>query len=347
MGTVISEWGSRALFPVSALVVAGGAGFATYSLQLGTGSALGVGLVSGTLVAAGIAFARETKERRAHFERESDAREARREAAFRLFWEASADFEANGWARGDLDTLRMVCRNISPGEELGDRVARRLREAVSNVLAGVIDRLGDVVVTARDIGASPRVIGELERAGGDLVRELEGASFVAGQRPLFDAHQVARAADRALEICASLREAVRPRIVSDLGAIVTWIGNARQAARLGAGELRLKSVLEVGTARVAVRPLDLSEALDALIGRIFAQGQIDGPLDVEVSEAGDATCVTLTWPIRNRFRVDPAGLLRPLRVLSAYGAQVELDEDLEQGVLTLVARLPRATAATA
>ena len=53
MKSTLLAWGNRALFPVSALAVAGGAGFATYSLELGTGAALGLGLVSGVAVAAG------------------------------------------------------------------------------------------------------------------------------------------------------------------------------------------------------------------------------------------------------------------------------------------------------
>ncbi len=329
--------------PAIAIAVVFGASLIAIVADLGTWSALALGVATGFSAAGAITLVRDRRERaRRHAEEETE-RAVRREAAFRLFWEASTDFMADGWGRSELEALRLVCHNLPRAEPLGERLARRLREASSSVLAGVIDRLGDVALTARDIDASARHIGELERATGTLVEELEGAICQPGAPPPFDPARLADAVDRALGHVEALREDVRPRIVSDLGAIVAWLTrSAALSERVRSGQIRIATTAGVGPARVAVRPGDLSQALDELLGKIFAQGQVSGTVEVQVLQGSEHTRLAVVWPIRNRFRLDPGSLVRPLRVLTAYGATITLDESLENGTITLEATLPNA-----
>lgn len=333
-----------AVFPVVAIAVVAGVSVFAIRTELDTWSALALGMGTGFVGAGAVTWMRELASRRVRRREEAAAVAVRREAAFRLFWEASADFMADGWGRGDLETLRLLCLNLAPGEPLNDRVARRLRDACSAVLAGVIDRLGDVALTARDIDTPESHVAELERATGVLVQELEGSNCNAGESINFDARRVADAADHALRSCERLRDDVRPRIVSDLGAIVSWLTRSNFADRVSAGEIRVHAPA-AASARVAVRPSDLSQALDDLLGKIFSQGQVGGPVDVRVHQSEERTHLVVTWPIRNRFRLDPGALVKPLRVLTAYGATITLDESLEDGTISLEAFLPNAPGA--
>lgn len=305
---------------------------------LAIGLTVSVGVVTWLVAAAGAHRAR----RRARAEDEL-ARRMRRESAFRLFWVASGDFAPGGWGRRDLDALRLICRNLEPGAPVGERVARRLGRNATEVLSRVVDRLYDVASTAREIEASRDLVVRLERATREMVRELEASAGVSG--PLFagDPRGVAAASDEAVAVCEELRESVRPRIVSDLGAVVAALGRSTLAARLAAGQLRIDTgSLDRGAARVAVRPSDLSEALGDLLGTVFRLGELEGPVDVRVRHDEQCARIVVTLPVRHRFSLDASALLQPLRALTAYGVTVTLDEEVEEGVVVLDTSIPRA-----
>ncbi len=306
--------------------------------------ALGIGLVGGGSLATAIPLrrliARKEPSRRSTEQRLQDV-------AIRRFWQASGDFEANAWAGQDLETLRLLALNVSEGTELKDRLAERLRSVISTVLAGVLDRAHDVVVSARESELDAESSERLAEASRVLAERLEGVSLRAGEPLELDTRSVAAASEVVLVETAALREKLRPRIAADVPPIVRWLVRSRHRVELDAGalELELESLGDIGP--VAVRPLDLIAVLDDLLGTIFARGQVAGPVQVSGEDHGEQLRLVVSWAVRDRWHLEPAQLLEPLRPLSFYGAQLAVEEDLEVGAIALEAWLPRVGATTA
>lgn len=321
-----------------ALVAAGGA------------IALIVAGVRGALVAVGlcvaVALGAISHRARRSLRSRSDnraARDHRRDAAVRILWAASGDFLASGWGRSELESLRLLALNLPAGHAPGPRLADRLRNAASTVLSGVLDRLNDVVLTAREIDLEPAAVNRLEAAIRVLAAELEDSTFRAGQAIRFRPDSVATAASQAVAACGALRDALRPWIVSDVPAIVDWLVQTRHGVRISSGELIVDLDLRPGESRVAVRPLDLAQALDELLDGVFGRGRATGPVRLAGRLVDQGVVLTIGWAVDDRFRLDPRAVTEPLRVLSSYGARLALEEDAERGSVRLVAELPSAS----
>lgn len=304
-----------------------------------------IGAVAAALVfACAVLVARGSARARSRRHEDDEARRARREAAVRILWAASGDFLAAGWGRNDLERLRLLALNVTEGQVLGPRMAERLRAAAHAVTGSVVDRLGDVVVTAREAGFDGACIGRLEASVRVLVSELERGEIRSGAPVAFRPQALAAAAGRAVEGCAELREDLRPHVISEVHAVMRWLADGRQRARVGSGELLIDlSGIPAGT-RVAARPSDLTQALDELVGALFARGPVPGPVRLSCRLAGRDALLSLTWPGRERFQADPRVLAEPLRVLTSYGARITLSEHAPDGMVGLEAALPLATA---
>jgi hypothetical protein len=269
---------------------------------------------------------REVAHRRRNRLEEDQARRARHEGAVRILWAASGDFLAAGWGRNDLERLRLLAMNLADGQALGPRLAERLRAAIDAVMGSVVDRLGDVVMTANEAELESDGVLRLEAAIRVLVRELDGVAIHPGAIVTFRPQAVARAAGQAVEACAALRESLRPGIASDLAEVVRGIAGTRHGARVASGELLVDlSGLAPGT-HVEARPADLTRALDELVVRVFARGPLVGPVRLAChGSAADAT-LSLAWSARDRFQVDARAVTESLRLLCSYGARLAIAE---------------------
>ena len=305
-----------------------------------------VALVTGLALGLGFSLTliwwqeRRRREIRRAEERAEEAR--RREASFRMFWQASADLAPDGWARRDLEALRLVARNLRPDDILGERMARRVREASSAALARVVDRLTDLALAGRRIGAPESRIEALETATGRLAALLEEARAVTGEGPPFDPPAVVRTVEALTALADELREAVRPAIVADLARMAERV--AHEARRSFRHELRLNRGAEPARLAVAVRESDLEAAIAALLERLMSRGHVAGPVDLEVRHEGEAARVLVAWTIADRLRVDPEHIAQPLRLLAAYGAGVTVEENVHDQRITVELALPLAEA---
>ncbi len=277
--------------------------------------------------------------RRRRAAEDAAARAARRDAAVRILWAASGDFLSAGWGRNDLESLRLLALNLDKGQVLGPRLAARLRTAVTAVLSGVLDRLQDVVVTAREVELAPRTVGRLEAAIRVLTTELEDAGCKPGSAVPFRPAAVAHAATQAVESCAALRDALRPHMVSDPAEVLRALAGTRHAARLASGELILDLAAMID-ARVAARAPDLAGAFDELLRRVFDTGRAVGPVRVGGRVSGPDVVLSISWTVPGPEPPDPRWLTESLRVLSPYGARLGLKDALEDGVVRIEAVLP-------
>ena len=107
------------------------------------------------------------------------------------------------------------------------------------------------------------------------------------------------------------------------------------------------SVALAGSCQVAVRPEDLTAALEGLLHRIIRNGQVASTVGLRLAEDGDQIRLTAGWRLRDRWHIEPPLLIEPLRTLAAYGVTTVLEEDLESGEIQIVSWLPRAPLAPA
>jgi hypothetical protein len=242
-------------------------------------------------------------------------------SAFRLFWQASADFAPDGWARRRLETLRLLCANLAADRPLGERTADRLGAAVSAVRIDVLDRLEDVRLSAREgeglLGRRVR----LERGAAALASGLDGVRCRAGAPPPLDTAAVGSAIDDVITSCDGLRAAAARHVVADLGAVLTALGGA---------------AAEHPAVPVAVRPSDLWRALDALLERVPRNGAI------QLEPGRRRARLAIRWQREQAGAGDAEPLLAPLRALASYGVEVVLEEDAATGLVSLEALLPPA-----
>ena len=334
------------ILPLATLVLVAGIAVGVEGAGLGSLAALASGVAAGVLAAGGLAWWRERQAAAEQARAEEAAARARHEAAWRLFWEASSDFLPGAWARRDLETLRLLTLNLGPGGLLGDRLARRLRDAVSRVLAGPLDRLGDLLVTGRQLASEHRALEDLEAAIPRLVDQLEGVRCEVGEVPPFDPAIVAEACSAALDACDALRRELGRRVMADLRAAIAWLGRDRFPHRVESGELVLpgRDAPEVpagsGRLLVVARAPDLVSALAATLERIFAHGDPVGPVRVAIGETDDGGAgVSISWQAADRIVVEPRKIGQPLQLLRAYGADVRIEEEPRRDRIALVCEL--------
>ncbi|RMF72170.1 MAG: hypothetical protein D6738_12000 [Acidobacteria bacterium] len=322
------------------LAVVAGASFAALSAHLAPAAALLLGVGLGLALALVLLWARERRRRALRAQAREAERQRRREASWRVYWQAAADLAPDGWARRDLEALRLVARNLRPGEPLGDRMARRVREATSAVLARVLDRMTDLVVAGRRIGAPEDRLEAFRTAGELLAGELEEARAAEGEPPPFDPEAVVRVVDSTAALADELREAVRSEIVVDVvGLAERLVGEARRAFRR---ELRLHLAENARRIPVAVRGSDLEQAVDALLARLLASSHVVGPVELEIHHRGTDAHLRIGWRTDDRLRLDPERIVAPLRALAGYGATITVDEDLDAERVSVELRLPLA-----
>ncbi|MDQ7005709.1 MAG: hypothetical protein Q9Q40_00600 [Acidobacteriota bacterium] len=266
-------------------------------------------------------------------------RRARRRTALRRFWRVALDFQPAGWGRGELQALRFVCLNTDVSRPLGERMARRLREALSAVLAGSYCRLEELVSAAEEAGLDSGICRPMGVELAALVSRLERSSCEPGRPPVLEAGAIVAHIDALLEATDRLTERVRPRIEADLLPMLRWLSRAR----FPRGSVEVAALAASGAStRVAVRPLDLAAALEGFIDRILRRGQIDGVLRVEV-RCGEELDFQARWSVRDRWHLEPGVLLEPLAELSAYGGEFAMREEVEAGRAIVELRLPLVT----
>lgn len=268
---------------------------------------------------------------------EIQSQAARRESAIRILWAASGDFLAAGWGRTELERLRLLALNLPPGRDLGPRLAERLRGAVSAVLCGALDRLQDVVTTAGEVGLQPATVVRLEAALRILAAELETATCRPGAPPGFRAPVVAAAAAQAIEACNALRRALQPHVTADLPAILHWIAESHHPELVAAGGLRVDTSRLAPRTFVAVRPLDLAQALGELLEHVVGRSALTGPVELGCRSVGSDVLLEVTW--RAGDVSEPAVFAESLRVLGSYGARVTIVER-PHGQVRLCSALP-------
>jgi hypothetical protein len=323
-----------------ALLAAGAALFAV-ALGLGLRTALSLAIIGAAVGVANAGLRRRREALRRHRGDEIEQRRTREESAARLLWAASRDFLLAGWGRCDLETLRLLALNIAPGQILGARLAERVARSVSSVRSGVLDRLDDLVSTAGELELAPEAVVRLRSAGRLLAAELDGAVCGTGAKVPFRPPAVALACGQALEACAALRKALRPLLIADAPRLVRWLAGARYGGQLRTGALVLE-FSDADAVRVAVRPLDLTRALDELLGRVLGSAGGAGPVRVSHEIVGRKARLSLSWVAPRRGRLDPQALLDALRPLASYGAQLVLEETPEDGRALLAISLPLA-----
>lgn len=272
--------------------------------------------------------------------RAMDRHRRQEDLALRKFWQVSADFSDRGWARADLERLRLLCRNVESRQLLSERLALRIKTAATHVVAGVLDRLEDLSRTGRQLDLSPRSVERIEAGSSVLIEELVGTEFTAGVNARFDPQRVSEAIDGVLEACERLRSGVSPRIAADTSALMNWLTKSKFARLHDTGRLVVDA--RVGdSGRVAVRATDLVEALDELLSRALEHDQIDGTVHVEMVDRREGIELELDCRVIDRFRLSPSSLVAPLRKLTAYGVRVQLEEELEQERIRIRMTLPK------
>ncbi len=280
-------------------------------------------------------------ERRSRAHEQLDHDEARIETALRSFWQSSADFEGNAWARTDLESLSFLCANLDSSQPLSERLSSRLRTAGSAVLGGVLDRAADVVVSAGDSGLSQEQVGAIDSLNTELASALEKASFHAGELPREAWTESGRLAHELGERIAEMRDQVRPRVVADLPPILRWLLSSEFAPKLEAGAIELDLDEETGAGKVAVRPFDFVNGITKLLKLVFRRGQVGGTLCIEGRSEEEHYLLHLHWPVKDRWRLEPAALFEAIRPLSYYDARLAVEEDLESGRLNIEAWFPQ------
>ncbi len=316
----------RRLGPLTGFVVAVTAALVALGVGGGALPAALASVLAALATSSAVAGLRRVRLRRRNRTEEEQARRARHEGAVRILWAASGDFLAAGWGRNDLERLRLLAMNLAEGQPLGPRLAERLRAAASAVMGSVVDRLGDVVLTAREAELDSAGVLRLEAAIRVLVRELDGVTFHPGMVVRFRPQAVARAAGQAVDACAALRESLRPGIASDVAAVVRALAEDRHRARVASGDLLIDlSGLPAGT-RVEARPADLARALDELLERVFRGGPVGGPVRLACRATAADVALALSWPGRDRFQVDARAVTESLRLLCSYGARLAIAE---------------------
>ena len=334
----------RTLIAVLAALLAGTGGV-LFARVVGWPSSFGFLSTAGGALAVSAALRRYAVQSRVPGSNADDtaaARQAQESLAIRRLWETARDFDAGGWGRRDLDSLRLVSMNLMPQEPLNPRVAERLRAASSAVRAGVTERLAAAAATAAAIDLAPDAAEILRCAAETLDVELARGACRAGEPVPFAPACVADAAHAAVVACGALREELRPRVVCSLAdalrraAEVALPREANRAAGRPAIDLKPAPL-----PLVAVLPSDLLEALVGTLTRALARGRLVGPLSVAAESATDALDVRIAWAVEDRYTLDPSGALEPLRPLAAYGARADVRESIEDSALEIVLRLPR------
>ncbi len=355
-GLVAAGWPRlrRLLLPLATLVLVAGVSVGVAGAGLGSAAALVTGVAAGMVAGGLLAWVRERRAMREAAAAEREAEAARREAAWRLFWEASSDLQPGAWGRRDLETLRLLVLNLEPGQVPGPRLAARLRDASSRVLAGAVDRCGDLLVTVRQLVPGHRALPRLEEGVVRLVDQLEGEACLPGQPVPFDPATVARACTLALEACDLLRRELGGRVVADLRAVLAWLARERHDVPAARGEIVFpgpggpESPPGSGRLLVVARPADLVAALDEALSRALAYGDPVGPVRVDLAAAPDArVAVTIAWRTADRLAVEPRKILQPLLLLRAYGGEVRVEEDPGEDRIALRLEVDPAGAAPA
>lgn len=332
----------RMLLPAATLVLVAGVSLGVAGAGLGSAAALLTGVAAGMVAGGVLTWLRERRAAREAEMAERAAAEARREASWRLFWEASSDVRPGAWGRRDLETLRLLVLNTGKGEIPGPRLAARLRDATSRVLAGAVDRLGDLLVTARQLAPQHRALERLEEAILALVGQLEGAACLPGEPVPFDPDAVAHACTLALEAVDLLRRDLGSRVVADLRAVLGWLAREHHGAEVARGEIVFpgpggpEAPAGSGRLLVVARPPDLVAGLDEALDRALSYGEPVGPVRVGLEETPDGRAVvTIGWQTADRLAVEPRKVLQPLLLLRAYGAEVRVEEDPREGRILL------------
>jgi len=336
----------KMLLPVATLVLVAGISLGVAGAGLGSATALLTGVAAGMVAGGVLTWFRERQAAREAEMAERAAAEARREASWRLFWEASSDVRPGAWGRRDLETLRLLVLNVAEGEVPGTRLAARLRDAISRVLAGAIDRLGDLLVTARQLAPEHRALERLEEAILALVEELEGAACLPGEPVPFDPQVVARACTLALDAADLLRRDLGRRVVADLRAVLGWLARERHGAEVASGAIVFpgpggpEAPPGSGRLLVVARPPDLVSGFDEALGRIFAWGEPVGPVRIGLEETREGRAlVTIGWRTADRLAVEPRKVLQPLLLLRAYGADVRVEENPREDRIVLLVEI--------
>ncbi len=316
---------------------------ATLGIAGGVGGerSLAAGSVAGGMLLLGSALWRAVRTHRCRCREANEHVEARRESAIRRFWQASADFSKGAWARREVTSLLFLCQNLDLEQPLGEGLAKRLRFATANLRGRVLERLADVVSSAREAGLSEDLSQQLFAAWNLLDQRLSECLCRAGEPPHLDTKVLASALGQIIERTEELREEIRPRIAADLAPTLRWLVQAEHGTRLEAGGIEFQLDGSDGRSRIAVRPFDLVACLTQLLGLIFRRGQIEGPLAITGADEGESYRLYLDWRVRDRWHVEPATLLEALRPLTQYGARLSVEEDLEGERMRLEARFPR------
>ncbi len=265
-------------------------------------------------------------------------RRARRRTALRRFWRVALDFQPAAWGRSELQALHFVCLNTENSRPLGERMARRLRETLSAVLAGSYCRLEELVEAAEEAGLDGVTCRTMAVELSALASRLDRSTCQPGRLPVLEGKAIAAHVSVLLEATDRLTEKVRPRIAADLLPMLRWLLAARFPP--GAVDIETDEGDEERT-RVAVRPLDLAGALEGLLARILRRGQLAGVVTVDSRVGAQIVEISIRWPVRDRWHLEPAVLLEPLAVLSAYGGEYLMREELDSAVAVVEVRLPR------
>lgn len=249
------------------------------------------------------------------------AEEAQKDSALRILWATAHDFSSTGWGRMELDQLYLLVLNLRPGQALNTRLSNRLQQSVSVALSGVLDRLHDIARTARELELDDLASTDLERSIDALADELEHGRENGFHTVQFDPGRVGEAIETALSAVDRIREILRPHVVANLPAVTQGLLGLGFPGPLASRTLEFDATSTPSRLLVAVRPRDLSSALEDLIVRVFSKGCLAGPLRLKVLTISQPTVtLQLSWPL-SRPILDHRPILEPLRLLSAYGVR--------------------------
>lgn len=285
---------------------------------------LGPGIsVFGLLCLAALGLSRLLAHRRSLSPKEAAplAEEAQKDSALRILWATANDFSTSGWGRMELDQLYLLVLNLRHGQVLNSRLSNRLQQSVGAALSGVLDRLHDIARTARELELDNGASTDLERSIDALADELEHCRENGFHSVQFDPGRVQEAIETALSAVDRVHEILRPHVVANLPAVTQGLLGLGFPGPLASRTLEFDATSAPPRLLVAVRPRDLSSALEDLILRIFSKGCLAGPLRLKVLTISLGT-VTLqfSWSL-SRPVPDHRPILEPLRLLSAYGVR--------------------------
>ncbi len=291
--------------------------FAASAASIATAGRLALSLVLAGLFWIAVEAVRRSMRRTAGPERHA----ASHAPQLRVLWRVTGEFARGGWARHELEQLRLISRNVDGWVHPSRSLELRLDAVITRVLSGVLDRADDVAQLARRMAVAPLEARRVERAVGRLAELLVVRGPATDGPNELDSGAVVRDATEIIAGCTAIRDALRPLAVTNVAPLLAAIDGALTARRLDIENLEL-DLLSVGNGeRALVSPVDLLDALVELLHRV-AKDRRPGTVRLTAVTAPREIEIRVSWCARAGLAEPAADLLVPLRRLAGYGVRV-------------------------